>query len=499
METEFPDLPRLETDLHVDVCVVGAGIAGLTTAYLLARAGKSVAVIDSNPLSCAQSLRTTAHLSSVLDSRYFNLERVHGINSTRTAVESHMAAIHQIEAIIEDEDIQCDFERLDGYLFAPSHEQSELINREYQSAKRIGVTEVEFLLTAPLDFWETGPCLRFPNQAQFHPAKYLLGLIDAIHRLNGQIFSHTRATRICGGKIAQVDTDGAAKIMSSSVIVATNTPINDRFVVHTKQAAYRSYAIGARIPAGSVGRALYWDTLDPFHYVRVASVLTDWGSDSEMLIVGGEDHKTGQKENLGNPFTMLERWTRRVFPMIESVDYRWSGQIMESVDGLAFIGRNPADNDNVYIATGDCGNGMTYGTIAGILIRDLILGHDNDWKQLYDPSRTSLRSSGEYISENANAAVQYTDWLTPGEVDTVNQIARGSGAILRRGCSKIAVYRNPNGRLIELSAVCPHLKGIVSWNPQEKTWDCPCHGSRFAPNGTVINGPSTSGLEGVKK
>jgi Rieske Fe-S protein len=251
--------------------------------------------------------------------------------------------------------------------------------------------------------------------------------------------------------------------------------------------------IGARIPRGSVPSVLLWDAppdlWDPYHYIRV-----EHGKESDVLIVGGEDHKTGQQHDGAQRWGKLEQWTRNRFPMAEEIEYRWSGQVMEQVDGLAFIGRNPADADNVFIATGDSGMGMTHGTIAGILLTDLILERQNPWADLYDPSRKTLTSLKDFAQENINVAAQYTDVVTPGDVDSIDEIAKGDGAIVRKGLSKIAVYRDEDGTVHSMSAVCVHLGCIVAWNAAEKTWDCPCHGSRYDSVGTVINGPANSDL-----
>jgi len=195
----------------------------------------------------------------------------------------------------------------------------------------------------------------------------------------------------------------------------------------------------------------------------------------------------------------LEKWARERFPMIEGIEFRWSGQVMEPIDGVAFIGRNPGDKENVYICTGDSGQGMTHGTIASILLTDLILGRENPWATLYDPSRITLRAAGEFTRENLNVAKKYGEWLTRGEVASVEEIASGSGGIVRRGVTKLAVFRDEAGVLHERSAVCSHLGCIVHWNNVEKTWDCPCHGSRFDKTGDVLNGPAIYGLKEVEK
>jgi Rieske Fe-S protein len=261
--------------------------------------------------------------------------------------------------------------------------------------------------------------------------------------------------------------------------------------MHTKQAPYISYAIGIKVPAGSVTSALYWDTLDPYHYVRLQH-----GSDSgeDVLIVGGEDHKTGQADDAAERFAKLELWARFRWPQCGDVAYRWSGQVMETIDGLAFIGRNPGDDEHVYIATGDSGMGITHGTIAGILLTDLIVGRENPWAELYDPGRKRVKALGEFAKENLNVAAQYLDWVTGGDVSSADQVAPGGGAVIRRGLHKVAVYRDPAGRLHEHSATCPHLGCVVHWNGGEKTWDCPCHGSRFDALGRVIVGPANADL-----
>jgi Rieske Fe-S protein len=213
-----------------------------------------------------------------------------------------------------------------------------------------------------------------------------------------------------------------------------------------------------------------------------------------VLIVGGEDHKTGQADDADQRFRRLESWTRERFPVATSFEFQWSGQVMEPVDSLALIGRNPLDHDNVYIATGDSGNGMTHGTIAGMLITDLIAGRQNPWTDLYDPSRKTLGALKDFTKENLNVAAQYADVVTPGEVSDVTEIKPGEGAVVRRGTKKVAVYRDESGGLVERSAFCTHLGCVVRWNSTEKTWDCPCHGSRFHHDGHVVNGPAIKAL-----
>jgi glycine/D-amino acid oxidase-like deaminating enzyme/nitrite reductase/ring-hydroxylating ferredoxin subunit len=485
-----PSYPALAQDLDADVCIVGAGIAGLTTAYHLARAGQQVVVLDDGPIGGGESGRTTAHLTAALDDRYIEIERLHGEHAARVAAESHRAAIDRIERICRVEGIDCGFERVDGYLFLGGDDDESLLERELDAVRRAGLA-VEMLARAPITSFDTGPCLRFANQAQFHILKYLAGLARAIERDGGKIFCGSHVSEIADGEPAHVKTEDGRTVTARELVICTNSPVNDWVTMHTKQAAYRTYVIGARIPRGSVPRALYWDTPDPYHYIRL-----DSGSSrpDDVLIVGGEDHKTGQDDEPEERFRCLESWTREHFPMVRDVEYRWSGQVMEPIDALAFIGRNPGDDKHVLIATGDSGNGMTHGTIAGMLLSDLAMGRDNPWTTLYDPSRITLRAAGEFAKENLNVARQYSDYLTPGDVEREDQIRPGSGAVIRRGARKVAVFRADDGALHERSAVCTHLYCIVEWNSVERTWDCPCHGSRFDAYGKVVNGPAVADL-----
>jgi nitrite reductase/ring-hydroxylating ferredoxin subunit len=265
-------------------------------------------------------------------------------------------------------------------------------------------------------------------------------------------------------------------------------------VMHTKQAAYRTYVVGLRVPSDAIPHMLLWDTADPYHYVRVHSADRP-DADYEVLIVGGEDHKTGQAQDMEQRFARLERWARERFPMAQDLLYRWSGQVLEPVDSLAFIGKNPGADEHIYIITGDSGHGITHGTIGGILLTDLIMGVPNPWTDIYDPSRIALRAAPHFARENLNVAEQYSSWITPGDAGSADEIPNNSGAVIRRGMHKIAVYKDAFGEVNECSAVCTHLYCIVDWNDTEKTWDCPCHGSRFDPYGKVVNGPAIADLE----
>lgn len=495
-EKPEPKLSPLSQDIYTDVCIVGAGIAGLTTAYMLAKERKSVVIVDAWGLAAGETSRTTAHLTAVLDERFFNLESLFGKDGTKLAAESHMSAINRIENIVNEEQIDCDFERVDGYLVALDAEQQKDFDKEIEPIKEAGFADRETLSQVPVgDIKINHPTMRIPRQATFNIAKYMAGLASIYQRLGGKIYTGSHVKEVIGGEAAYVKTDDGFKVHAKHIVIATNTPINDWVKMHTKQAAYRSYVIGYQIPKDTYPSFLLWDMEEPYHYVRIVR-----GDVHDTLIVGGEDHKTGQADDTRARYQRLDAWAQQYFITLGPIIYRWSGQIMEAVDCLAFIGHNPMDKDNVYIVTGDSGNGITYSTIAGMLITDLIQGRENPWKEIYEPSRKSLKAVGTYIEENANVVgCMVKDWVAPSEVESVDDIRIGEGAILRKGVSKIAVYRDEQGQLHERSAVCTHLGCVVQWNGGEKSWDCPCHGSRFDVDGKILNGPAIRPLGVVRE
>jgi glycine/D-amino acid oxidase-like deaminating enzyme/nitrite reductase/ring-hydroxylating ferredoxin subunit len=477
--------------LEAEVCIVGAGIAGLSTALVLARQGARVAVLDDGPIGGGETGRTSAHLASAVDDRYHVLESRFGERGAQLIAESHAAAIDWIEATVRTYRIDCDFRRVDGYLFAPPDAPGERavreLDKERVAALRAGLT-VERVERTPLPF-DSGPALRFAHQAQFHPLRYLRGLAAAVVEAGGTIHTGAHVLGIEPARPLAVRLAGGRTLLCRVAIDATNSSITSPHTLPLRQAAYRSYCLAIPTAPGTIPHGLYWDTADPYHYIRVAPGDVP---ERELVIVGGEDHRTGQGDPL-QAWITLEQWTRRWLRLDGPVVARWSGQIIEPVDGPAHIGRSP-ELEHVYVVTGDSGNGLTHGTIAALLLPELMRGARPPWADVYAPDRSHLHSLGALVKEAAHSAAPYLSWLRPGEVHAPGEIAPGHGAVIRRGLHLVAAYRDPSGACHLRSATCPHMRGVVHWNPGEQTWDCPCHGSRFDPYGRVVNGPATGDL-----
>lgn len=494
-----PTAPDSAPPHEVEVAVIGAGIAGVTTALLLRREGLEVTIFDEGAPGSGQTERTSAHLSSVLDDRFDLLERARGVGIASICHDSHASAITEIERIVREEGIDCNFRRLDGYLFTGSDGDAEVIEREFEAARRAGA-RVERIANGgamPGQLGFAGPALRFAGQATFDPTAYFAGLLRAATQVGVQLSLGRRVVDVKGASAgredrAEVTLEGGHVVRARHVVVATNvpSPLNTWVGIYLKEFAYRTYVVALEVPKGSVIDALYWDTDDPYHYVKLEP-----GRDGEhdLLVVGGEDHKTGQDGASPARFEALVEWARRHFPSAAEVVARWSGQVVETGDGLAFIGRAPGAGENVYCVTGDSGMGLTHGTLGASILRDLILARPNPWAEAYSPTRklVNLRLLGEVL----NVGKQYLDLLSPGEVASEAELQPGQGAILRTGIHKLAVYRDEAGTVHRMNASCTHLKCVVHWNPVERSWDCPCHGSRFHCTGRVVMGPAIADLK----
>ena len=389
---------KLAQNICVDVAIVGGGIAGATTAYLLSKSGKSVALLEDGYIGSGETGRTTAHITHALDDRYYNVEKQHGAHSARIAAASHTSAIEFIDKTVTEERIDCAFSRLNGYLFLDPTDNKSSLDREIAALKNAGIYSAKIQSKSPLESKDISPCICFEEQAQFQPMAYLTSIANSMSQNNEvKIFTETHAQEIQNdNSISVIKTNTGHTVTAQNIVLATNAPIIDKVSkIYDKQLAYRTYVIATEIQKNSIPSALYWDTgnqnskdhVKPYHYARIRQTGNE---ENDLLIVGGEDHKTGSSNDYNDfatKFKNLEMWMSEIFGVEGPVVYNWSGQVMEPLDGLAFIGPNPGNDKNIYIATGDSGNGMTHGTIAGIILHDLILGKDNPWAELYSPDR----------------------------------------------------------------------------------------------------------------
>jgi glycine/D-amino acid oxidase-like deaminating enzyme/nitrite reductase/ring-hydroxylating ferredoxin subunit len=496
IEHELPRFPSLETDIAVDVVVVGAGVTGITTAYLLRKAGVKVALIDRARVASTDTARTTAHLTYVTDQRLHELVKHWGKEAARTFWEGGAAGIDQIWSLVQETEADCDFRWVPGYLHEATRPGTagdrEKLEQDAHLAVELGF-DAEFVERVP----HVNRCgIRFAHQARFHPRKYLGVLVSAIPGDGSHVFENTTFEEVDEHTTA-VRANGKT-IRCNYLVVATHNPLAagkgflSATLFQTKLSLYTSYVLGAHLPPRAAPEALFWDTGDPYEYLRV-----DHRGDHEYAILGGEDVKTGQEKNAEEVFRKLHRRLEERLPGA-TVVHRWLGQVVETADGLPYIGESAPSQ---FIATGFSGNGWTLGTLAAMLARDRYLKRRNPWFDLLGVDRRPFHGGlWRYVSENVDYPYYFLrDRVAGADEGTFTEIARGEGRLLKWQGKKVAAYRGEDGALSVLSPVCTHLKCLVRWNTADKTWDCPCHGSRFHADGRVLSGPAEAPLEKLQE
>jgi glycine/D-amino acid oxidase-like deaminating enzyme/nitrite reductase/ring-hydroxylating ferredoxin subunit len=493
-EADRPRFAELRTDGEFDVVVVGGGITGLTAAYFLKREGKRVMVLERGRIGAGETGHTSAHLAIHIDTRVPDLIKRFGETGAGLVLQGSMTAVDSIEAIVEEHGIQCEFERVPGFLHGSlqgERDETDDLHKDLAAAERLGFP-VQFVEEGPI---AGKPAVRYQDHALFHPTKYLEGLARAVAGDGCVIHEQSEVTEI--EEDPPVVIVGDIKVRCGYVIVATHVPLQGAagttraMLFQTKLYPYSSYVLQARLPAGRLEPGLYWDTSDPYYYTR-----TRRGPDGDYIIFGGCDHKTGTESDTAAHYAQVESMLHRLWPDAV-ITHRWSGQVIETPDGLPYIGEIIPHQ---FCATGYAGNGLTFGTLAGIMAADAATGVTSPWKELFNPSRkVGLRSAGEYVAENVDYPVHLVSgWLSSRKHGSVRAIQPGQGAVLMFNGKRVACHRSRTGELSKVSAVCTHLGCIVEFNPAEQTWDCPCHGSRFLPGGEVIGGPAEKPLEKVK-
>ena len=484
---QSPGSPLL-ADLTVDVAVIGAGIVGLTAADLLKKAGLTVAVIEAGTVASGVTGHTTAKISVTQGTIYQDLVSSFGEDGAATYAAANAAALQYMAALVEAESIDCEFVRKDNYVFAESDETLTKVQQEIEAATAAGL-EVEFVETTPLP-WPVAGALRHPGQAQFHPRRYLLHLAQSIQGDGSHIVENTRATDVHDDMPCRVETERGV-VVARDVIVATHMPFLDRGAFFTKVHPHREHVVGVRVARDAVPEGMFISAGSPTRSVRG----TPFGDDALLVITGGS-HKTGEEPDTDEVYLKLQRWAADRFPVLEQ-EYRWSTQDNYSVDGLPYIGRYTRQTEHLYTATGFNAWGMTNGTLAAMLLSDAILGRGNPWADFFDANRvTPLAGAKDFIKENVKDALHFVgDRLSKEGKSDSDALDLDEAAVVTQGGKSTAVYRDAEGVVHSVSAVCTHLGCIVSWNRGERSWDCPCHGSRFSCDGEVLQGPAVQPLE----
>ena len=489
--SKFPAYPPLDRSIHVDVAIVGGGMTGLTAAYLLKLAGRRVAVLERNTLASGDTGHTTAHVTCVTDVGISDLVKDFGEEHARAVWDAGLAAIAQIDECVRREAIDCAFTWVSGYtcsdLDAAAGKDEEWLRREAETGSALGF-DTRFVDRVP--YFER-PGVEISGQARFNPARYLTALARAIDGDGSRIFEHTDVQHVQDDPLTVVA--GEHEVHCDHVVIATHNPIVGKAnallasLLQTRLALYSTYAVGGRVPRGSVPDCLLWDTADPYHYVRI-----DSREDHDFVIFGGEDHKTGQVEDTQACFDRLAAKARRVIPGID-LTHHWSGQVIETNDGLPLIGPMA---ERQFTATGFAGNGMTFGTLGGMMACDAVLNRSNPWSRLFDLKRAEIKAGlWDYLRENKDYPYYLIrDRFAGSEARSLREIPRGEGRVMEIEGQAAAVFRALDGEFTVRSAVCTHLGCQVQWNRAEHTWDCPCHGSRFKPDGRVIGGPAETPL-----
>ncbi|MFP4144637.1 MAG: FAD-dependent oxidoreductase [Phycisphaeraceae bacterium] len=482
--------PPLKGDHQVDVVVVGAGITGLTTAMQLLAAGKRVAVVEMHRVGGGTTGHSSGHVDGQVDAGFTQLLEHFPLDQARLAVEAKLAAIEHVEAWVREYGINCDFQRVGAYYYGENEADDELIGREYEASRKLDV-DSDLREKAPLPFGTTR-ALHLPAQARIDPYSYVCGLAEAFVERGGDVFEHTRAEDIEDENgLCHVATNRGV-LRCEHVVLAAHAPLMARATLQTRALPHQSYMLVARV-AEEVPDALCWDTARPYHYLRLAET-----GKPNLLMVGGADHHTGAPIDTHEHARQLERYVRERFDVDEIIS-RWSHEFWEPADTLPYIGLLPGQ-ERIYIGTGFSGDGLAMGTVAGIVISEEILERHDERGKVFNPSRTKLATSAKQAASTMlNTARHFVgDRIGGGEVDSIDAIAPGEGAIVRVEGRRLAVYRDEQGELHARSPVCQHLGCIVHWNGEEKTWDCPCHGGRYEATGDVIMGPPTSPLPKMK-
>ncbi len=484
-DVEIP-IPSSSDNSQYDVAVVGGGITGITCAYNLQRSGLNCIVLEAANIAFGTTGGTTAHLNNFFDTTYYQVEKDFGNDNAKLFSRCGEEAIAFIKNAVNAHDIDCDFAEQTGYVFATEESQLKELEQLSDSCNAMGLA-MEYINDSPFAI----PYLKIvsiPSQAQIHPVKYIRALAEEFIHAGGVIQENCRVQDIKGKEMLTLETQ-KGNYEAKHVIYATHIPPGVN-ILHFECAPYRSYAIAVQLNDQKYPEALGYDMEEPYHYFRSHTI-----DGKKYLIVGGEDHKTGHTENTQHCFRNLESYVRKFYD-VASVDYTWSSQYYVPADGLPYIGHLPGNPDNVYCATGYNGNGMILGTMAGIILSDLIVKGDNKYKQLFNPGRVKpIAAFANVLKESADVIGDFIgDKFSVDKIKSFSELAPGEAKVVKHDGQTIAAYKDEKHELHLVNAACTHIKCNVAWNNAEKSWDCPCHGSRFDFNGNVLTAPARKNL-----
>lgn len=479
--------PQLTQDIRVDVAIIGAGLAGITAAILLKKAGKTVALLEADRVGQGASGHTTAKVTSLHQLKYVSLVDEMGLDKARLYGESNQAAIEKIATLVAEEQIDCDFERKDAYTFAENLSNLEKVKAEVEQAKALGLPAA-YVTDVPLPFEVMGAA-KFSHQAQFHPRKYMLALAAKINGEGSTVFEGTRVKTVEGESPCQVKTQQGPTVTAQDVLVTTNLPILDQGLFFAKSYPKRSYLIGAAIDSAQALDGMFIGTGENYRSIRT----TPMDNGGALLLIGGEGHKVGTVSDTQERFERLAVYAQTHFG-VDTVNYYWSSQDFVSFDKLPYIGKLTPMNQHIYVATGFSLWGMSNATLSAMILSDLVLRRSNPWAALYDATRPTPFITQESLKNNLEVGTRWVGDRLKGILTGPEEIAVGEGKLVTTQGKKVAAYRDDAGVLHSVSAVCPHLGCIVAWNGAEKSWDCPCHGSRFDTDGKILHGPAVNRL-----
>ena len=496
LSSPIPNFPTLTEDIQTEVGVVGGGIVGIMTAYLLAKAGKQVTLIEANELLSGVTGHTTAKISAQHGLIYDELIRTFGVDAAQLYYEANNEGRELIKETAQTLKIECGLETKDAVVFATSDKYVKQIEKEARAYERLGIDGVlAYGQVAELPF-PVEATITMRGQAQFHPVQFLASVLEEIEHLGGRIYENSRALKLSkDDTIVHIEND--AQLACDKVVIATHYPFNDfNGLYFSKLAISRSYALAAKVDA-PIPQAMYLSAESPSRSLRSIPNIDG----EEWLVIGGDDHDTGKSRTPTQAhYNNLEAFGRTWFDLQE-VPYHWSAQDMSTLDKVPYIGQMTPSSSDIFVATGFNKWGMAMGALSAQLLSDLILEKPNPYVDLFDPTRSKLKVKDvqQFIKKNTSVAKDLVATKTQRPQMTPDELNFDEGGLVSVNGKKAGGYRDVDGQLHLVNTTCTHLGCGLRWNDAERSWDCACHGSRFSYTGDVLDGPAVKPLERLEE